>query len=187
MSEKAPHILGGTRPNVEKRFDVITEPIHVDENRAEDTAVAIENGGGAADDEDEEELEDKPSIYTEQAEDDVPEVTTIESLCMNCQENGMTKLLLTLVPYFREVILMSFECDHCGFKNSEVQFGGKVQEQGTKIELNVTDSEVGALRRSQCCCAWLDGLMLTGGGAWMAGLEPSSHQVGHGERELPGH
>jgi C4-type Zn-finger protein len=80
-------------------------------------------------------------MYTQQAEDDVPEVTTIESLCMNCRDNGTTKLLLTLIPYFREVILMSFECDHCGFKNSEVQFGGKVQEQAAKIELNVTDSE----------------------------------------------
>lgn len=134
MSEKAPHVLGGTRPNVEKRFDILTESEPLD-NAVARAEQEQEQG------EDEKQEEEKPSMYTQQAEDDVPEVTTIESLCMNCRENGTTKLLLTLIPYFREVILMSFECEHCGFKNSEVQFGGKVQEQGAKIELNVTDSE----------------------------------------------
>ncbi|GMF11274.1 unnamed protein product [Phytophthora lilii] len=119
MSEKAPQVLGGTRPNVDKRFHLQD----VDEETAPSAA---------------------PSIYALQAEDDVPEVTTMESLCMNCHEDGTTKLLLTMIPYFREVILMSFECEHCGFKNSEVQFGGKVQEQGAKIELNVTENEADA-------------------------------------------
>lgn len=146
MSEKAPHVLGGTRPNVEKRFDILTESEPLangaatvsEQQQQEDQARAEEQ---EQEQEEDDEDEEKPSMYTQQAEDDVPEVTTIESLCMNCREDGTTKLLLTLIPYFREVILMSFECDHCGFKNSEVQFGGKVQEQAAKIELNVTDSE----------------------------------------------
>ncbi|KAE8891036.1 Zinc finger protein [Phytophthora fragariae] len=117
MSEKAPQVLGGTRPNVDNRFHLQD----VDENEENKTPA--------------------PSIYALQAEDDVPEVTTMESLCMNCHEDGTTKLLLTMIPYFREVILMSFECEHCGFKNSEVQFGGTVQEQGAKVELEVTDKE----------------------------------------------
>jgi len=29
----------------------------------------------------------------------------IESLCMNCHENGLTKLMMTNIPYFREIIL----------------------------------------------------------------------------------
>ncbi|DAZ97049.1 TPA: hypothetical protein N0F65_012918 [Lagenidium giganteum] len=85
--------------------------------------------------------ETKPSVHTEQADDDVPEVTVMESLCMHCGQSGTTKLMLTLIPYFREVILMSFECEHCGFRNSEVQFGGKVQEQGCRVELTVEDME----------------------------------------------
>ena len=32
----------------------------------------------------------------------------IESYCMNCEENGITRLLLTRIPFFREVVLMSF-------------------------------------------------------------------------------
>ncbi|KAG0263622.1 nucleolar zinc-finger protein [Mortierella polycephala] len=49
------------------------------------------------------------------------EVTQIESLCMNCHENGTTRLLLTRVPHFREVILMAFDCPHCGYRSNELQ------------------------------------------------------------------
>lgn len=134
MSEKAPQILGGTRPNVEKRFDIVDhEEVIVEEKVA--TTITNEEQSEEEDD------EEHSSMFTRQVDDDIPEVTCIESLCMNCHENGMTKLLLTMIPYFREVILMSFECEHCCFKNSEVQFGGKVQEQGAKITLTVTDRE----------------------------------------------
>ena len=36
-------------------------------------------------------------------------ISEVESLCMNCHENGTTKLLLTKIPHFKEVVLMSFE------------------------------------------------------------------------------
>jgi len=53
-------------------------------------------------------------------------VEEIESMCINCEENvpllpqssidgqGITRLLLTKIPFFREVIIMSFSCPHCG-------------------------------------------------------------------------
>jgi len=59
--------------------------------------------------------------------------TEIESLCMNCHENGTTRLLLTRIPYFREVVLMSFECPHCGLKNSEIKNAGIIQEKGVRF------------------------------------------------------
>lgn len=56
------------------------------------------------------------------AEADEPQVVdNIESLCMNCEEQGMTRLFLTRIPFFKEVVLMSFECPHCHFRNSEIQ------------------------------------------------------------------
>lgn len=61
----------------------------------------------------------------------------VDSLCMNCHEQGVTKLLMTRIPYFREVILMSFECPHCGFKNSEIQPASAIQEKGCKYLLKV--------------------------------------------------
>lgn len=46
---------------------------------------------------------------------------------------------MTKIPYFREVVLMSFECPHCGNKNNEIKSAGPVQPQGAKIELKVTN------------------------------------------------
>ncbi|ROW02577.1 hypothetical protein VPNG_07889 [Cytospora leucostoma] len=78
-------------------------------------------------------------VNHEQAgDDDAKPVEEIESLCMNCRENGMTRLLLTKIPYFREIIIMSFSCDHCGFHNNEIQAAGSVQPKGTHYELRLT-------------------------------------------------
>ncbi|CAK7239073.1 MAG: nucleolar zinc-finger protein [Sporothrix thermara] len=74
-------------------------------------------------------------------DDDGRVVEEIESLCMNCHENGMTRLLLTRIPYFREIILMSFRCEHCGFQNNEIQAAGSVQTRGTHYELRLTSME----------------------------------------------
>ncbi|PSR79764.1 zinc finger protein zpr1 [Coniella lustricola] len=71
-------------------------------------------------------------------DDDVKPVDEIESLCMNCHDNGITRLLLTKIPYFREIIIMSFSCDHCGFQNNEIQAAGSVQLRGTHYELRLT-------------------------------------------------
>ncbi|KAF2637054.1 zf-ZPR1-domain-containing protein [Massarina eburnea CBS 473.64] len=68
-------------------------------------------------------------------------VDVIESLCMNCHEDGTTRLLLTRIPFFREIVIMSFECPHCHFKNSEVQPAGEIQQRGAKITLKVDGAE----------------------------------------------
>jgi len=44
----------------------------------------------------------------------------IESLCMDCREQGKTRFMYTKIPMFKEIILSSFYCDHCGNKNTEV-------------------------------------------------------------------
>lgn len=51
---------------------------------------------------------------------------------------GTTKLLLTMIPFFREIIIMSFDCPHCGFRNSEVQSAGQIQQKGSHYELRLT-------------------------------------------------
>ncbi|GMG18852.1 unnamed protein product [Ambrosiozyma monospora] len=68
-------------------------------------------------------------------------VQEIDSLCMNCHKDGVTRLLLTSIPYFREVIIMSFECQHCGLKNSEIQPASTIQERGAKYVLKVEDKK----------------------------------------------
>lgn len=72
-------------------------------------------------------------------EDGLP--TEIESLCMNCYENGTTRLLLTKIPFFKEVILSSFSCGHCHWSNTEIQSAGRIQEQGICYTLQVKTKE----------------------------------------------
>lgn len=71
-------------------------------------------------------------------------VEEIESLCMNCHADGKTRLLLTKIPFFREVVLMSFSCEECGFKNSEIQSAGEIQQRGSRYTFKVeTEADLG--------------------------------------------
>ncbi|KAI5252750.1 zf-ZPR1-domain-containing protein [Aureobasidium subglaciale] len=73
--------------------------------------------------------------------DDQRVVDEIESLCMNCHADGITRLLLTRIPYFREIVLSSFYCPHCSFKNTEISSAGQIQERGSKYVFKVENSE----------------------------------------------
>ncbi|KAF2472119.1 zinc finger protein-like protein zpr1 [Lindgomyces ingoldianus] len=77
----------------------------------------------------------------EGGEDGTKVVDEIESLCMNCHEDGTTRLLLTKIPYFREIVIMSFDCPHCHFKNSEIQPAGEIQQRGVKFSLRIDFDE----------------------------------------------
>jgi len=90
-------------------------------------------------------------------EDTPPEmqVEEIESLCMNCHEDGTTRLLLTRIPFFREIVIMSFECPHCGFKNSEIQSAGEIQQRGVKFSFKLdekADLERQIIKGDTCVC-----------------------------------
>ena len=90
---------------------------------------------------------------TKEGDDEDRPVEEIESLCMNCGEQvrdrvevgrvfaqrfgcaqGVTKLLLTTIPYFKEVIIMSFRCEHCGTSNNEIQSAGSIRRTSTRLE-----------------------------------------------------
>ena len=65
----------------------------------------------------------------------------ISSLCMDCKEMGETRFMYTKIPMFKEIILSSFYCEHCGFRNNEVQFGGKLSDYGCSYKLAVIDQD----------------------------------------------
>jgi zinc finger protein len=73
-------------------------------------------------------------------EDGIPS-DEIESLCMECKAMGKTKFMYTKIPMFKEIILSSFFCEECGFKNTEVQFGGKLGVQGNKFVFTINDAQ----------------------------------------------
>lgn len=72
-----------------------------------------------------------------EAEDIARNITEIDSLCMNCREQGQTRLLPTRIPYFREVIVTSFSCPHCGFENCELMPAASYDDLGMRFELKV--------------------------------------------------
>jgi len=83
---------------------------------------------------------DQPIGFSDIDADQMP--TEMESLCMNCGENGTTRMLLTRIPHFRELIVMAFDCPHCNYRNNEVQFGGSFQERGTRYSTTLTTPQV---------------------------------------------
>lgn len=90
----------------------------------------------------EESTQKQPLFRDLNADDDVPEITEIESLCLSCEEQGTTRLLLTKIPFFKDVIIMSFDCPHCGFRDNQIKPGGEIQEKGLKISLKVDGAKM---------------------------------------------
>uniref|UniRef100_A0A8R1HUH8 Zinc finger ZPR1-type domain-containing protein n=1 Tax=Caenorhabditis japonica TaxID=281687 RepID=A0A8R1HUH8_CAEJA len=85
---------------------------------------------------------DSQDIYRNLSADDYEAAPiVVESMCVNCEENGETRIMCTSIPYYKAVILISFECPHCGYKNNEIQSGEAVQEHGTLIVLRVQTQE----------------------------------------------
>ncbi|KAG5508272.1 hypothetical protein JKF63_05528 [Porcisia hertigi] len=68
---------------------------------------------------------------------DLGEMNVIESMCPRCQETGTTRLMITNIPHFKEIIVSSFECLHCGERNNEVTFGGVFGPKKVRYELQV--------------------------------------------------
>ncbi|KAJ8385285.1 hypothetical protein AAFF_G00190740 [Aldrovandia affinis] len=90
----------------------------------------------------EDEVRGVSAVFKElSAEDDDMQPTVIESLCMNCYANGSTRLLLTKIPFFKEIIISSFTCDHCNWSNTEIQSAGRIQDQGVRYTLHVRSKE----------------------------------------------
>ncbi|KAL2473925.1 ZPR1 zinc-finger domain protein [Forsythia ovata] len=81
------------------------------------------------------------------AEDSDAPLYEVESLCMRCGENGITRFLLTLIPHFRKILLSAFECPHCGERNNEVQFAGEIQPRGCHYRLQVPAGDQKVLNR----------------------------------------
>ena len=59
---------------------------------------------------------------------------------MECGKNGITKFMYTKIPFFKEIMISSFSCDHCGNKNTETSFAGKLGDYGVRLELNVVNN-----------------------------------------------
>ena len=69
--------------------------------------------------------------------------------CHACGKMGESRMCITDIPYFKEVIIMSFVCDFCGFRTNEVSVldsthqqikcGGSIPKQGQRLILRVDE------------------------------------------------
>lgn len=67
------------------------------------------------------------------------EVYSFPSVCPGCTKYCETHMKMVAIPHFKQVVIMSTVCDHCGYRSNEVKTGGEVPEKGKKIILTVED------------------------------------------------
>lgn len=65
------------------------------------------------------------------------EVMTFPSTCGACASKCETRMFLTNIPYFKEVIVMASSCDACGYRNSELKAGGSISDKARRITVCV--------------------------------------------------
>lgn len=61
------------------------------------------------------------------------QATVADTECPRCHLTGQTTILLASIPLFREILICSFACPHCGETNNEVQFAGRLPDLGVEV------------------------------------------------------
>ncbi|GMH89863.1 hypothetical protein TrVE_jg7982 [Triparma verrucosa] len=69
------------------------------------------------------------------------EVMTFPTTCPHCNVPATTNMCVTNIPHFKEIIIMSLDCEKCGYKSNEIKGGGAIPKFGTKVSLTVSDAE----------------------------------------------
>mmetsp|Transcript_16288 Transcript_16288/g.67452 ORF Transcript_16288/g.67452 Transcript_16288/m.67452 type:complete len:403 (-) Transcript_16288:2250-3458(-) len=69
------------------------------------------------------------------------EIMILRETCPSCGAPGESRMKIQVIPFFKEVILMAFACDKCGYRSNEVKPGGQIADKGRKTILHVTNKE----------------------------------------------
>lgn len=80
-------------------------------------------------------------IFDSSRESNLKEVMAFPVSCHACAAPGETRMCVTDVPHFREIIIMAFSCEQCGHRDVEVKAGGAIPEKGTVHTLKLTPGE----------------------------------------------
>ncbi len=68
------------------------------------------------------------------------QIYEIQSLCPGCSKDCTINIKKVNIPHFKEVIIMSTVCEHCGYTTREVKTGGEIPEKGQRITLRVVNA-----------------------------------------------
>lgn len=69
------------------------------------------------------------------------QVYSFPASCPGCTKPCTTNMKMVNIPHFKQVVLMSTVCDHCGYRSNEVKTGGEVPEKGRRITLAINTKE----------------------------------------------
>ena len=65
----------------------------------------------------------------------------LDSACPGCSKPAKLNVQLVNIPFFKEVVVSAMNCEHCGYKTSDVKTGGQVPEKGKRLTLKVSAPE----------------------------------------------
>ncbi|CAD8059830.1 unnamed protein product [Paramecium primaurelia] len=78
--------------------------------------------------------QDLNSAIKEQFDDDGVEFT---NLCNQCGQDGINKMCKITIPFVRDLIIMSFSCNECGYRDTEIKGANGITPQGKMFRLYV--------------------------------------------------
>lgn len=61
-------------------------------------------------------------------------------MCIVCFKQGVTRLMMTIIPFFKEVVISSFECNECHYRGSELLPAGELKSYGQHTILKIIKS-----------------------------------------------
>ncbi|GJQ10027.1 hypothetical protein GpartN1_g1818.t1 [Galdieria partita] len=104
--------------------------------------------------------------YEEEGNDQSPiardEVVKLSSNCPCCGLLGENRIHCTDIPYFKQVLIISFTCQYCGYKTNHIQSGWGVEDYGKRITLHVhtSDDLSRSILLSDTCHIWIPEISL---------------------------
>jgi len=69
------------------------------------------------------------------------EIFVFPGVCSSCGHPIETNMKKVNIPYFKDILIMSTNCDICGYRDNEVKSGSAISEKGRRIILKVEDRE----------------------------------------------
>ena len=61
--------------------------------------------------------------------------------CHACGLPGQANMCISSIPFFKEIIIMAFCCEHCGYRNTDIKHGGGMSDKATKITFHVNSEK----------------------------------------------
>ena len=54
---------------------------------------------------------------------------------------GNVQMVFSSIPFFKEIIIMAFCCDYCGYRYSDIKEGGGISDKAKKITFKVKNDQ----------------------------------------------